>query len=154
MNKKGEGEEFNWLFVLIAGAIILSFFAVFTTKYISLQDQKQNVQLGRTFGENIYLLQSTSASTYYLDDSQFKLGINAQFDYSCLDDTSYFKINNDYEQNIPEIVYAPERLSTDRFDAWINQWRYPYFAANVIYLTDPKRTHYILYDSGTKKEIG
>ncbi|MFA4887501.1 MAG: hypothetical protein WC595_04770 [Candidatus Nanoarchaeia archaeon] len=153
MNKKGEGEQFNWLFVLIAGAIILSFFAVFTTKYIDLQDKKLNVGFGRTFGENIHLLQSISFPSRYIDDSQVeKFGIQIRLDYTCLDDTSYFKINNDYEQDIPEIVYAPATLIGDRFDEWTNQWKYPYFAANFIYLSDPKRTFYILYDSRTKKE--
>jgi len=44
MNKRGQGVQFNWIFVIVAGAIILGFFVMFIFKFVELQEKRQDVQ--------------------------------------------------------------------------------------------------------------
>ena len=154
MDKRGQGEQFNWLFVLIAGAIILSFFTIFTFKYIGIQQQRQNAQLGRTLGENIHLLEASGTKSYYIDDSQFKLGVTTDLAFTCTDDRFTLSVNKNFQQKIQnEVVFAAAHTSLSSLDAWIYSWDYPYFIVNMIYLADPHNTYYFIYDSGSKQFV-
>lgn len=154
MNKRGQGEQFNWLFVIIAGAIILSFFIVFTFKYIALQEKRQDAALARTFGENIHLLEASGIESYFIDDSSFKLGVTTKLDFICEEDTSTIVVNNNFGQDIKnEVVFAPTSLTTSSIDAWIYSWDYPYYIANIIYLSDPGRAYYLIHDVRSKEFV-
>ncbi len=148
MDKKGEGEQFNWLFVIIAGAIILSFFTVFTFKYIGLQQERQDAQMARALGENLELLQA-SEGDLAKDDSEFKLPFTTGVDFHC--EESLLTINNKFSQSISnEVVFASSSLTINGLDAWISAWKYPYYIVNTIYLSDPKQNYYFIYDSSSK----
>ena len=38
MGKRGQGMQFNWIFVVVAGAIILAMFTGFAVKYFDLRE--------------------------------------------------------------------------------------------------------------------
>ncbi len=154
MDKRGEGEQFNWLFVILAGAIILSFFTVFTFKYIGLQEQKQTISLARTIQENIQLLQSSGIESYYIDDSSFKLGVVTNLEFSCDETKSSFIVNKNFVQDIQnEVVFAPIESKLSSLDAWIYSWNYPFFIVNLIFLSDPQRHYFFLYDLKSKEYV-
>ena len=47
MNKRGQGIQFNWIFVVIAGVIFLAFFAFFGARYYDLEQSKENAKFLR-----------------------------------------------------------------------------------------------------------
>ena len=53
MDKKGDGEQFNWIFVIIAGSIILGFFVLFVFKFVELQEKRHDVKAVRFLGESV-----------------------------------------------------------------------------------------------------
>lgn len=145
MQKRGQGEQFTWIFVLIAGAIILAFFTVFTFQYIQLQEKRQNLRAAQTLGENIRLLESTEQA---LDADAFPLGGIFQFQYACAEGHSFLTINNDYTQDLSDhILFMPKTITTTAFRAWIAAWTSPYYIAHVLYFEHPDTHHYFIVDS-------
>ncbi|GEM_PF-2116646 len=144
MQKRGQGEQFNWVFVLIAGAIVLAFFTVFTFQYIQLQEKRQNLRVAQTLGENIRLLESTEQA---LDADAFPLGGGFQFRYECAADHSFLTINNDYTQDVSDhLLFMPKLISTTAFRAWIAAWQYPYYITHILYFEHPDTHHYFIVD--------
>ena len=99
--KRGQSEQFNWVFVLVAGAIILGFFVMFVFKYQDLQQKKLSVNVGKILDENIKLLETTEL---YLDDKEFDLGLRVKIDFYCQDQENFFEINDYFEQKLKNIV--------------------------------------------------
>lgn len=154
MQKRGQGEQFNWIFILIAGAIVLTFFIMFTFRYIHLQDQQYNVRVARTMNENIRLLESSGVDDYVLDEDTFTLGTTRTFDYACLDGRTALTINNDYAQEIKgQLLFMPETLTTNAFRAWIRSWNDPYYIGNIILLQDPATQNIIIADATQRQFV-
>ena len=154
MNKKGQAEQFNWLFVIIAGAIVLSFFAVFTSRYVTIQEKRQSATIAKTLSENIQLLQASTSKEHYLDDSAFSLGVTALLAYTCNKDESSLTVDNQFTQDLKnEVVFAPTTLRTDALDAWIYSWNYPYFITPLLYFSDPTLTYFLIYDRGSRDYV-
>ena len=53
MEKKGQGDQFNWIFIIIAGAVILGFFTMFIFRYIELEEKKQDIETVKFFSVGI-----------------------------------------------------------------------------------------------------
>jgi len=138
MNKKGQEIQFNWILIIIAGAIILAFFSIFIIKYIDLQEKKEAVEIGRTLDESLRLLESTQ--TLYLP---IELGLTTQLEYFCIDETAFIKINNNYDQNIKDkVVYLPTNLKDNSLISWVYSFKQPFFITNIIYLSSSSKKYY------------
>ena len=141
--KRGQSEQFNWVFVLVAGAIILGFFVMFVFKYQDLQQKKLSVNVGKILDENIKLLETTEL---YLDDKEFDLGLRVKIDFYCQDQENFFEINDYFEQKLKNIVlFSDANYVTDSFDAWITSWNPGFFVANFVYLINPNKVIYLYY---------
>src|SRR3989338_7107885 len=100
MNKKGEGEQFNWIFVIVAGAIILGFFIMFTFKYIELQEKRQDVDTVRFLGGKVLSASSkleVGSGCAAVDSNEpgegLRFGYNVNLGYSCSGKESLVLIN-------------------------------------------------------------
>ena len=60
--------EFNWIFIIIAGAIILTFFVTFAFKYKSVQEEKLSVDLLINLDKALYNLQASPYATFDIID--------------------------------------------------------------------------------------
>lgn len=156
MNKKGDGIQFNWIFVIVAGTIILGFFVMFTFNYIQLQNTKQSVYASRSFVNVLTYMESSYTGKGLVIDSQgenaFKLNFYTNLDVSCEGERSTVIVGNEplSEQVLQdEIVFAPRTMGVNAMDTWINPWYYPYFVSNFIYLAKPDKQFYIKYDTLT-----
>lgn len=165
-NKKGQGEQFNWIFIIVSGTIILAFFSVFTMKYIQLQELKQNIEIGRNFGQSMNILQNSPIvgrerglsidSTDSEGDGAFKIGVRADMDYSCDDIETSIMFNKEPRsiQHLEnEILFAPTKLKMNALDMWVLPWQYPFFISNVLFLSDPRADYYFIYDADNQKFV-
>ena len=55
--------QFNWIFVIIVGALILLFFTGFVIKYKELQEKKQEIILLNNFDEALKSLERSGFKT-------------------------------------------------------------------------------------------
>lgn len=161
MNKRGEGEEFNWIFVIVAGSIILAFFILFTFKYIDLQQKKQDVDTVRFFGSKVIAVSSRlevgsgGAAVDSNDQEGLRFGYTVDLGYKCAGNQSTILINkgvNAWYNLQDEIVFMDNDMKVSALDLWVLPWSYPFFVSNFIYLGDPRTTFYLVED-GTSKEF-
>ena len=162
INKKGEGEQFNWIFVIIAGAIILAFFVLFTTKYIRLQQDREDLRSVRDFGGTLSILESLPITDVgaSIDSSKpgqgLNFGYNIDMKYDCIGETAKRKIGKgsytDYQLK-DQILFIKSQQKIKQLDMWLLPWRYPFHITNLIYLSDPDKTYYLIYDTNTKEFV-
>lgn len=166
-NKKAQGEQFNWIFVIVAGAVILAFFGVFTMKYVQLKELQQNIEIGRNFRQSIDILQNSPIvgkergvsidDNDKADEGAFRIGVPAEMEYYC-DEAGHAKIFFNNEDRYPqalekEILFAPSSMKINSLDLWVLPYYFPFFITNVVYLSDPRADYFFVYDLGKNEEI-
>ncbi len=159
MNNRGEGEQFNWIFVIVSGAIILGFFIMFTFKYVELQEKRQDVDTVRFFGGKVLSASSKlqvgsgGASVDSNEQEGLRFGYNVNLGYRCSGNESTILINDGgtaWYKLDDEVVFMDKSMKVNALDLWILPWSYPFFVTNFIYLGDPKTNYYLVYDSNNK----
>ena len=140
--KKAQGIQFNWIFIIVTGAIILAFFSLFLVRYTDLQQKKANAEIGVAIDDTLNALKS--------DDIYLPLELtNLNIEFSCDD----FIINNDFIQDMGDkIVFSEAKLNGKEISTWVKSWNFPFRVDNFIYLADPKTTYYLVYGSN-KEEV-
>ena len=157
-NKKAQGEQFNWIFVIIAGAVILAFFGVFTMKYVQLKELQQNIDIGRNFGKSIDILQNSPIvgrergesidDNDKADEGAFRIGVAAEMEYYCTEEGDakiFFNGEDRYPQTLQkEILFAPSKMKINSLDLWVLPYYFPFFITNVVYLSDPRADYFFV----------
>lgn len=151
--KKAQGAQFNWIFIILAGGIILGFFVLFTAKFIDLQQQKGNFLVAKNIENNIQILKTSSTDLYCesgADESCFSLGEKTRLEFYCQDDRNKIRINDNLDHELKgETVYAPSKLFTKNLDFWVKPWNYPFHISNFVFIATPDSKFYIVFDQST-----
>jgi len=131
MNKRGQGIQFNWIFIVIVSAIILLFFAGFVVKYIDLQESKDSAQIARSFANSILSVKGVEQYKDFTVNTPFKL------DYDC----ERIIINDDQK------FFIPHSLATTGFDSnelviWVEDYKKGFLVDRVVFITDKKTKYY------------
>ncbi|MBI2148629.1 hypothetical protein HYU23_03030 [Candidatus Woesearchaeota archaeon] len=162
MNKKGEGEQFNWIFVIIAGGIILGFFIMFTFKYIELQEKRQDVDTVRFFGGKVISASSKlqvgsgGAAVDSNEQEGLRFGYFVDLGYKCAGNESTLLINKGrtaWYKLDDEVVFMDDEIRVNALDLWILPWNFPFYVTNFIYLSDPRTNFYFVKDQSTKEFV-
>lgn len=117
--------QFNWVFVLIVGAIILIFFI----SIVNSQKKQSDKNLAFDVLSNIDLIMSgglTVPKTGQLFDMP-----KLEFDFDC-NMLSVFGVTRQFPD---KIVFAPNLLKGNKLVVWSQDWNVPFKAANFLYLT-------------------
>ncbi len=151
--KKAQGAQFNWIFVILAGGIILGFFVLFTAKFVDLQQQKANFLVAKNIENNIQILKTSSTDLYCesgADENCFSLGEKTKLEFYCQDGNNKLRINNKLDHDLKgETLYAPTALATKDLDFWVKPWNYPFHIANFVFINSPDKRFYIIFDQST-----
>ena len=120
--KKAQGMQFNWIFVIIAGAIILAFFLMFTVKYTDLQNNKVSARIANSIESQLDSLKTAEVST--------TIENNAEINFQC----DKFYVNNFISKGLSEkLIFSPLIIKGNLL-AWTQEWNYPFSVTNVFYL--------------------
>ena len=162
MNKRGLGEQFNWIFIIISGAIILGFFTMFAVKYIDLEQNKEDLQSIRDFGNVLSALEKlqTGDNGASIDSNNpeegLRFGYKLRLYYNCQDAEAKISINDGgfatYQLN-DEIIFTENEQYVHSLDMWLLPWRFPFHITNIIYLSDISKKYYLVYDSSNRDYI-
>ena len=151
MNKKAQTEQFNWIFVVLAGSVILAFFLFFTFKYMALQEKREAISIARTIQESIELLKT---GELYLDAEQFKMGQKTRVEMVCENQEQNMYINRLAEEEIEDaLVFMQKDQITEAFTAWTSAYKAPFQVTNVLYLAPAQQEIEIVYDQQTKEKV-
>jgi len=128
--------QLNWIFVLIAGFIILVLFIVFAIDYKNLSFRKANTQLAIEIDSQFELLSIERLATKIdpMGMDRFKV------DFFC----NNFLINDGDKISIRDkIIFAPSSIETSELLFWVDEFYLPYKVADLIYVSSPNIKYYL-----------
>ena len=134
--------EYNWAFVIIAGAVILGFFVAFTMRYIDIQNKKDNALVASEIYNALYGLQKSS----YQTETPISLFLKTNLKFSC----DEVEVGNFFSQSLEkEFVFAPKEMTTDKINVFLKPWKYPFKISNLFYLSSSNYKYYIVFDAAS-----
>lgn len=137
--KKAQAVVFNWVYILIAGVLILLIFTGFITKYRSFQEKRIEIEILKDL-DNVFL--SLQSSPYEAVMS-LELPKPIKFDAD-------------------NLIIGKSKLKTNKIIAgkankqaiiWSPPLNLPFRITNLYFILDPKETYYIIYENEQDKEL-
>ncbi len=139
--------QFNWVFILIAGAVILAFFFSIIIKQQNLSEQRLAITLVNEL-DSI----TTSASVAKGAAQQLDLP-KAGIDFACTDDCacamSVGKVTRDYKD---KLIFAPKRIEGDSVLFWTLDWKVPFRAVNFLFSTNERIKYFFVEDDSQESQ--
>lgn len=128
-SKKGMiSVQFNWVFILIAGVLILLFFG---SLVLNLK-KNSDITIANTIIKNMQTIMtgaevsSRTINPIKIPDKEIKFSCNKIF---------VGDIDDDITKN--KIIFSPESIKGRILLAWALDWNMPYHVSNFLYLTTP-----------------
>lgn len=128
------GEQFNWIFIIVAGAMILTFFVMIVNRQRDISQKKLASDLLADMDMIITGQGVSPGSSKLIDMAELEIA------FTC-DDYSIYDVPR---MSGNSIVFSPERIKGEKLIAWTLDWGMPYRAANFIYLTVPDIKYFII----------
>jgi len=128
--------HFNWIFVLIIGAVILTFFLFVISRQKAVSDQR----LAADVLADMELILTGQGISVGREDTVAIPELPLQFtcdDYGML--TMTRRIGN-------AVLFAPSSVESERLLTWTQEWDIPFKVSNLVYLTSPDIRYYLIYD--------
>jgi hypothetical protein len=151
MSRRGVVEvQFNWIFILIVGVVILIFFVGLSRWY---QDNEER----QTASELMTKLQTIMTGAQVSDSTASKIDVpRMELEFycdpgECNDEgcSSSFRFSGtDIERSTSmEITFSPNSIESDFIYTWSLEWNAPYKVSNFLYLTSPSVKYILVYSS-------
>lgn len=142
-NRRAQAEaQFNWIFVLIVGGIIMLFFTTIVLKQKASSEQKISATV-ITDLEAIFTGASISKGTTHLLDVP-----KVDIEFDC----NRFYLGQVNRGLGKQIVFAPSRVAGTKLLTWTLEWNAPFKVTNFLYITSPE-VRYILIHDGSEPEL-
>lgn len=134
--------QFNWVFVMIAGALILVFFFGIVQKQRELSNAKIADSL-LTNIESIATGAAISKGTVQPVDLP-NIGVDFGCTDECLCAYSIGDVRKDYND---KIIFAPSFIKSSQMLLWTLDWKVPFRATNFVYATASNNKYFFISDS-------
>lgn len=144
LNKRAVIEvQFNWIFILIAGAVILIFFASLVGK----QKEFATASYATNVLTNMEAIMSGAGVA--LGSTQFIELADTRIDFSC--DAYYV---GEAQKNFKgKLTFAPSYLYGKYIVTWTQSFDVPFRATNFLYLTTPEIRYIIINDGNYAEKL-
>ncbi|MBI5065767.1 hypothetical protein HZA97_06020 [Candidatus Woesearchaeota archaeon] len=127
---KGFEMQFNWIFILIAGALILSFFVMIAQKQLVISEKKQEISVLKQFDD-------VFSSALRSEETSFTIDTKAKINFFCTQNQCSYMINKIQQKyNLP--VFAPFTLDGGPLTLWSKSIKAPFLVTNLLFITNPK----------------
>jgi hypothetical protein len=142
--KKGEiGQGFNWILILVIGALVLVFFFGVITKQKEIS----------SFSSDTFVLRSLdsllSGSLVSSPSTNFVKVPNLEMEFTC-----GRIIIGDVPKQITDIsIFSASTFKGNEIAIFSNGWNVPYSAADFLYLVDPKTRYIFIGSSGFSRNV-
>ena len=144
MQKRGQFEiQFNWIFVLVAGALILLFFSVIMLKQKDISEQTTNQFISRNLKAIIASAEVSTGTLNFVDLPKVEI------EFEC----NKYRIGSASRRFEIMSVFAPSKIKSNKMLTWTLAWNLPYRVTNFLYLTSPNIRYILIGDNDLAREI-
>ena len=144
-NRKGQvSVQFHWIFIVIAGAIILMFFVGVVFKQKAVSEQKIATTIVSDL-EPIIAGAGVSEDAFNLVDIP-----KTDIQFICSGDYSAYTIPKTEMRDMPlttDVIFSPDLIKGKRLYIWTLSWQMPFRVVNVIMMTSPNIRYEFVYDT-------
>ncbi len=147
-NKRGQIDvQFNWIFVLLIGALILSFFVGVAMWYKGTQEQKITGEIVLQLESLMKTAQESpkTAMTTTIPDITLSFTCSP-YDCSTFGCPSEFSGGGIARSTETQVLFSLGELEGTNLITWSLEWALPYKIANFLYLTTDAVRYIIVYD--------
>jgi hypothetical protein len=138
--------QFNWIFVLIVGALILVFFA----NIIRTQQRISQNKVSATVLNDIDAISSgaevSRGTVQIINIPNLDLGFRCGETCDCA-----YSLSQIQERFGDKVMFAPDLIQGRRITAWTYDWSMPYRVSNLLFMTSPDVRYIILDDLGSQQ---
>lgn len=136
---------FNWVFVLIAGAVILLFFVGIVVKQKAVSEQQLSTDVVRVM-ESIFVGAGASEKTKNSIDASGL--VEYTLEVSCTDGVGQFSIQGKGErrQNAIDPIFAPLELRASRLSLWSLPYKLPFKVIDFLFVTSENTKYFLVGD--------
>lgn len=146
--RKGLAEQqFHWIFVMIAGTVILIFFISVVMKQKDISESKVALSVMQDL-ETVTTGAGVSKGTAQsLNKPDFDL------DFDCSGCLCKYSMQENDKLMQDKIIFAPRRITGRRIIAWTKDWNAPFRIVNFLFLTSPLTKYYLIYNDGPTEQM-
>ena len=135
--------QFNWIFILIVGALIILFFIVMVKRQGGISEEKSQIEIRSKFKTILVSAKQSTGTLFsmYLPKTELEFGCSG------------FSVAGTSSVDLGE-VFAPDliRSSKNVIYLWALDWEIPYKVSNFVYLTSPDVRYIIIGDRETEAQ--
>lgn len=145
LKKRGAVEiQFNWIFILIAGAIILLFFGSVIAKQKVAAEQKMSASLLVDIESILVSSSVTKQALNFVPIPQKEINFEkCSFYYIGEEKELDARLKKDIKE---KVIFTPDLITGARLTMWTLPWDMPYRVTNFLYLTSPQVRYIIVAD--------
>ncbi len=145
--KKGQMEvTFNWVYILIAGAVILLFFIGIVARQKSISEQRLSGEVVRIL-ESIFTGAGVSEKTKNFIDTSGLAEYTLFFDCDSGVGTYGIKDSSARVENSIDPIFALRELQTAQLIVWSMPYKLPYKVVDLLFVSSAN-THYVIMGEG------
>lgn len=149
MNKRAFEMQFHWIFVLIIGAVILTFFFSVVQKQKTLSQQKISLSLSTDFDA---VFTSALESKGTAQPMQFPQ-LETKFVCTKTCDCFYEIEGSRPTQFNDKVIFPSKNYKNVKAFAWTLDWKQPFRIANFLYILHPNTRYYFVYDENNPESL-
>lgn len=147
INKKAVEMQFHWIFILIAGALILGFFFSFALKQRAVGQERLQYTLLSQVDDILAKSQLKGGTAQHIPTPRQGIGFSCTQGCDCA-----FQIDNAQRQfNLP--IFSPDLIKGQDTFIWSMEWEQPYRVTNFLFLTNPEHKYYFVYDPQNSNSV-
>ena len=135
-------DQFNWIFVIIAGAVILLFFFSMIQKQQSLSIAKTDASIVRQIETLLSVAGSLKETISTKDLPNIDLTFQCKKRGTSCDCT--YKSGTMDRSYDDKIIYAPKKITGTQLHLWTHTWEQPFRVANFLYITNDRHQYIIV----------
>jgi len=144
MKKRGQFEiQFNWIFVLAAGALILLFASVFVLKQKDISNRAVDQSVSNSLK---VIIAGAEVST---DTLNFVELPKIEIEFEC----GKYRVGSASRSFQIMSVFTPSKIESTRLMTWTLDWNIPYRVTNFLYLTSPNVRHILVGSDSLAYEV-
>ena len=157
VSKKGQLTlSFNWIFVMVAGAVILLFFVGLIVKQKDSSEQKLNFDVVNIL-ESILVGSTVSEQTINTIDTSGISSMELFFECELDSDGGFLDVFARYgitgttaSQELPiQVIMSPPKFSTKKLILWSLPYEMPFKVTDILILTGQSHQYYVFGSSSS-----
>jgi hypothetical protein len=138
---------FKYIFVLVAGALMLLFFVQFAFNMVDTKKEVITTELGFLIDDSLLALTVSEDQSDNIPSNPWPDDMELAFGKG---NTCGKFSSGSHQYPSSKIVFSPSKLTGDQILAWTQTWSYPFKVDNFFFLTNKNSKYFLAYDTPNK----